>query len=126
MAGNTKIKHTDKLLEYIGDSDNDFPTRRVMALEVLGYSQVENMYKLFTKEELSQIEEEGLELRKKRSAPQRSAVYAAMLKEAKAGNVKAMREYLDRTEGKVIDRKEITGKDGAVMVPVLNVTLTSD
>jgi len=38
----------------------------------------------------------------------------------------AAQEFLDRTEGKVIDKKEITGANGKDLAPILNVTLAGD
>jgi len=33
-----------------------------------------------------------------------------MLKEAKGANISAQREFLDRTEGKIIEKREYSGK----------------
>ncbi len=62
------------------------------------------LYRHFSPTELQDIESEGLELRKKNSARPRAAIYKAMQAAAEAGDVAAMREYLNRTEGKVPDK----------------------
>lgn len=124
MGLTAKEKAKAKLLDYLGNPENPFLSRAKLSIDVLGYKGANQLNCLFLADEIRDIEEEALEIRKKHCAPQRSRVYAALLKEAEAGNVKAMREYLDRTEGKVIDKKEITGGDGAPLAPVLNVKLT--
>lgn len=124
MSLSKKDENRLKVVEYIGDPDNDFPTRTEIALTVLGYAQKTAFYSSFTTAEMAEMEEEGLALRKQNSKRERSIVYTALLKEAKKGNVAACKEYLDRTEGKVIDKKEITGKDGKDLVPTLNVDFT--
>lgn len=108
-----KERRTADLLSYLGNPDNRFPTRSYLATKVLGYSDVSAMYKLFTLQEMCEIENEAMELRAKHSASCRSRIYNAMVREAEKGNVQAMKEYLDRTEGKVTDKTELTGKDGA-------------
>jgi len=102
-------KHRETLLLFMGDPENDFPNRKDMALSVLKYKTVAGLYKCFTIDQLCEIEAEALDLRKRQSVKQRNAVYDALLAEAKTGNVKAIREYLDRTEGKVKDRLELSG-----------------
>lgn len=124
MASTEKEKKRIKVIEYIGNPENDFPTRTEIALDVLGYTQKTSYYKLFETSEMADMEEKGLALRKENSKRERSIVYDSLLKEAKKGNVQACKEYLDRTEGKVIDKKEITGRDGNALVPILNIKLS--
>ena len=100
-----KEKHKINLLKYLADWANDFPTRTEMA-GILGLKK-HTLWKHFSPAEFQEIENEGLELRKKGSSKQRALVYTAMLKEAVNGNVSAQREFLDRTEGKVKDKLEI-------------------
>lgn len=102
--GNAKKKSRMKLVEFIGNPDNEFPNRTDMAVTVLGYKTTVSLYRLFTPLELSEIEGEGFELRKKRSARERSKIYKSLYDEGLKGNVQAAREYLDRTEGKVTDK----------------------
>ncbi len=103
MALSAKNKARTKLLEYLGNPENDFLNRAELSNDVLGYKNANQINVLFTASELAEIEDEALGLRKKRTAPQRSRVYAALLKEAEDGNLRAIKEYLDRTEGKVKD-----------------------
>ena len=114
-----KERHRQRLLVYLGDWENDFP-RRIEMPEILGIKRT-TLYKHFSPNELLEIENEGLELRKKNSGRQRAAVYRSMVSEAKGGNVSAQKEFLDRTEGKVIDKLEATGKDGSPLLPTLSI-----
>ena len=99
-----KERHRIKMLEYWGDPENDFINRSEMC-EVLGISGV-CLYKHFTVTELNEIESEAVELRKKYSARQRAAVLNSLFKESINGSVSAAKEFLDRTEGKVVDKAE--------------------
>ena len=91
-----------KLLEYLGNPDNDYPPRQEYA-KVLGVS-VKTLYQHFTPSDMQDIENEAYEIRKKNSTRQRSEVLAAMLSEAKTGNVSAANLFLERTEGKVKEK----------------------
>jgi len=103
-----KERHKIKLLKYLGNWENDFP-KRIEMPGILGI-QKSTLRKHFSPVELQEIENEGLELRKKHSGRPRAQVYKSMLKEAKGGNISAQREFLDRTEGKLIEKREHTGK----------------
>ena len=95
------------IIEYLGDWDNPFPRRTDLHL-IVGIAQ-STMYQEFNPVEMREMEYEGLELRKKNSARPREAVYKAMYQAAKSGDVRAMKEYLNRTEGKVMDRIKHSG-----------------
>lgn len=112
-----KEKHRQRLLSYLMDWDNSFPNKNEMAA-ILKIKQ-RTLYFHFTPAELNEILSDGLELRKKHSAVPRSEVYKAMRKAAGDGVVPAQKEFLDRTEGKVAERHEHTGKDGKDLFPVL-------
>jgi hypothetical protein len=99
-----KEKHKQRLLSYLMDWENPFPNRNEMA-EVLGISQ-NTLYYHFNPAELNEILSDGLELRKKNSAIPRAEIYAAMHKSGKDGVVPAQKEFLDRTEGKVVEKHE--------------------
>ncbi len=105
QATTIREQHKLRIIDYLSNPDNDFVSRTALATEVLGIS-VKNMYKHFRPSELCEIESEAFELRKKNSTKERAEVYKAMLKAAKEGDVPAMREYLDRVEGKVVNKNE--------------------
>lgn len=46
-----------------------------------------------------------------------------LLTEAKGGDIQAAKELLDRTLGKAAQALEISGADGAPLVPVINLTM---
>lgn len=112
-----KERHRLKILGYIANWDNDFPSRTKMA-EICGIKK-DCLRKHFSLDEYAEIENTGLEMRKKNSAVPRADVYAAMLVSAKNGVVPAQKEFLDRTEGKVFDKHEHTGKNGEPIMVVV-------
>lgn len=143
---NAKAVHRGKLLEILGNPDVDFLDRKHYAA-VLGINP-STLYKHFDVHELADIEDEAVTIRRKSCSKQRQEVLKALYKSAIGFSVDhdhiscykgkvtvvptkkyfppnkaAGQEFLDRTEGKVLDRTEISGKDGAPLVPVLNVTV---
>ena len=121
MGSSTKESKRLKMVQYISDPDNIFPTRSDLAVTVLGYKHTVTLYKLFSPDELTEIETEGLELRKKRTARQRAAVYDALYREAVNGNVPAIKEYLDRIEGKIKDKVEVDQGDVEIKVTLVGI-----
>lgn len=117
-----KDKHKKKMLEYWGDPENDFINRITMHTDVLKISGP-CFYKHFTPSEVQDIEFEAFELRKKHSTKDRARIYKALLRDGLAGDVAASKEYLNRTEGKVVDKKEVK-MDGMEIKPIINVTTT--
>lgn len=111
-----KEKHKQRMLEYWGNPENDFITRQEMYLTVLRVTRT-TFYKHFPSAELFHVEAEASALRRVRSARQRTNVLAALYSKAKEGDVPAVREFLDRTEGTVAQRMELTGKDGKELLP---------
>ena len=103
-----KELHKKRLLAYLEDWDNPFPNRTEMA-KILGVKLV-TLYYHFTPAEINEILNEGLELRKKNSAIPRAKIYESMRKVGSEGVVPAQKEFLDRTEGKVIERHQIEVK----------------
>lgn len=123
-----KLAAKRKLMEHLSDPEKDFP-RRIRFGEVCGWKNRNNIYRHFTPEELTEIETEALEERKKRCTRKRSNILDALYKRATGyshedvhissymGNAivtpivkhyppdrQAAQEYLDRTEGKVMER----------------------
>ena len=116
--GGAKLRHRLTLIEYLGNPENDFLIRADMArlLDISG--QV--FYAHFSPVDLDAIEAEAFEIRKARTTRQRVVVYEALYNQAVKGNVKAIKEFLDRVEGKVIDKKEVT-LEGKEIKPILNI-----
>ena len=113
-----KGENLRKLNAYLRNPENVWLTRTRLSTQVLGYKQAHTIYKWFTSEELTDIEGEALEERKRRSAGKRAVVYDAMFLKAKDGDVSAMKEYLDRMEGKVVNKNEtnIAGISSLILV----------
>ena len=59
-----KERHYIKLVEYLGNPDNDWPLRSKYAVDILGLSDTSLLYRTFTPDELSAIEKEALEVRR--------------------------------------------------------------
>ena len=141
-----KERYKIKLLKSLGDPEKDFP-RRIDYPNIIDISK-KTLYKHFTPLELSEIENEAVEIRKKSCARQRSEVLKALHKRAIGfshhetkffcyeGDIikeetekiyppdrAAAQEFLDRTEGKVLEKKEVK-VDGKDLAPILNVTLS--
>lgn len=94
-----KDQHKLKALEFLANPDNDFPTRVVLATEVLGLANSQSLYNIFTVDELHDLEREALELRRTKYASALAQVDAAMLTAAKGGDSKAAKLVYQRLEG---------------------------
>jgi hypothetical protein len=101
-----------KLLSFLSDIDNEWPKRFDYSEKILGYKNKRHVYKILSPDELTEIEKEAMELLKAKSSKQRKDLYQTLYNEGKKGNIQAIKEFLDRTEGKVKEKYEHTGKDG--------------
>lgn len=99
-----KDRNKALLLAYLSDFENDWPRRQDYSSLILGYKNPTQIYRTLSPEEISQIESEAVEIIKVQSSRQRKELYKSLHKEGKNGNVAAIREFLDRTEGKVADK----------------------
>ena len=64
-----------------------------------------------------EIEIEDAETHLKRKIKKAELVTVALLKQAAKGNVKAIREIMDRIDGKVPQKIGLTGVDGGALIP---------
>lgn len=94
-----KKQHAEAIIEYLSDPSNEFPNRVTIATEVLGFSKSQQLYKYFTTDELRDMENKGLEIRRSKYAPELAKVDKAMLKEAGEGDSKAAKLCYQRFEG---------------------------
>lgn len=108
----TKAEHEEKMLKYLSNPDNEFPTRVLLATEVLGLATSQQLYKLFTLEELEAIELKALSIRRTKYAPELSRVDRAMLRQAREGDSKAAKLCYQRFEG-WSEKKDLTVIPGA-------------
>lgn len=105
-----KDRHRANIIKYLSDWDNDFP-KRIEFAAILGVKEA-TLWAIFTGAELDEIENEALEIRKVNAARPRQEAYKALIGQFDKGNVPAIKEFLERTEGKVIERRELFGKGG--------------
>lgn len=103
----TKAEHEEKMLKYLSNPDNEFPTRVVLTTEVLGLATSQQLYKLFTLEELEEIEAKSLALRRSKYAPELSKVDKAMLRKASEGDSASAKLCYQRFEG-WSEKKDLT------------------
>jgi hypothetical protein len=109
---NAKERHRIKIIEYLGNPDNDFPNRETIASTVLEISK-QALYKHFTLDELQEIEQEGLELRRTKYAAHLAQIDISLLKEAKKGKTDSAKLAYQRFENwSEKHNHEVTGKDG--------------
>ena len=114
MALTAKQRHRLKLLEYLGNPDNDFVDRTTQAQKVLGFVHQASLYNTFNKDELDEIESKALEIRRTKYKPGIAAADKALLAEAKAGDVPAIKLLYQRLENWSEKQKlDITGSISA-------------
>jgi len=108
----SKEVNRQKLLDYLGDPNNDFPNRKVMNDVVLGYDKsAQYIYKIFNVQELCEIEKEGLALRRTKYSPGIAKVDRALILKALEGDTAAIKLCYQRFEDWG-ETSRITGKDG--------------
>lgn len=110
MSITAKEKAADKILNYLSDPDNNFISRAELSIDVLGYKNGNQVNCIFTSEELAEIENKALEIRKKGTAKKRSTLLDKLYDFAIDGDVQAAKEYLNRTEGKVKESVDVQHK----------------
>lgn len=110
-----------KMLEYLSEPENEFLSRADISVTILGYKQPRTIYRQFTPDELSAIEQQAFEDRKRKSVRRRSNVYDSLYNEAIGGNVQAAKEFLDRTEGKVKEKPESSEEQAQPVKVVIEV-----
>ena len=94
-----KAAYREILVEYLAMPENLPPSRGCLSTEVLGFRQTQQIYKIFTLEELADIEREALALRRARYASHMARTDRALLKKAAGGDVHAAKLAYQRFEG---------------------------
>ncbi|MFX0114190.1 MAG: hypothetical protein ACFFB3_06555 [Candidatus Hodarchaeota archaeon] len=117
-----KERHRIKIIEYYANPENKPIDRVTLAKNVLGFAHSVSLYRIFTPDELSEIENEAKEIRRRRYAVKLMQVDSAMMNQAMDGNDRAAKlcyqRFEDWSERK---RSEITGKDGEDLGLIVNV-----
>lgn len=95
-----KTGYRQKLLEWLGDPENEIPQHRITWCRYLGISH-QYFYTLFGPAELIELEDEILMLRRKRIAASAMKVDAALLKEClrPGGDAAHKKLFYQRLEG---------------------------
>jgi hypothetical protein len=92
----TQERHKAKLLIYLGNPENEWLTRMKLSTEVLGFSQENQIHKVFSPDEIHAIEMEALELRRKKYSRLVNLVDMALLKKAAEGDTQAAKLVYQR------------------------------
>ena len=116
-----KERHKETILGYLANPDNGYPTRKFITTELLGLSNSSQLYRYFTPTEMSEIEDHGLELRRKRYASRIAMVDDGLMKKAASGDAAAAKLVFQRYENwSEKSRKELS-IDGPILQQVLNI-----
>jgi len=108
-----KERHRLKLLEYLGNPENEFLSRDRLSVDVLGFVHRNTIYKSFSPAELTEIEKEALELRRSKYAAWFARVDMAQIRKAIDGDAAAAKLVYQRLEGWVPKQaQENTGANG--------------
>jgi hypothetical protein len=87
-----------KIIEYIGNPENEFPNRTQMAKGVCGYKDPHYIYEVFSIDELEQLEREGLEIRRSKYSRYSAIIDLATIKAAIKGSAIDRRLYYEKFE----------------------------
>ena len=94
-----KDKHKLKIIEALQNPDNEIANRKEIAEKILGIS-TSGMYKIFTPDELAEIEGEALKRRRARLSLKLGAIDKALVEKATIDkDVKAIELCYKRFEG---------------------------
>lgn len=121
-----KDKHRLKLLEYLGNPENEFLNRVRLAIEVLEFSKRESLYQSFTVDDLDEIEAEALEIRRKKYKPGLATADKALLDKAKDGDVSAIKLCYQRFEDWSEKQKHEIGGRNNGPIPIQIITTIPD
>lgn len=111
-----KEKHKTRMLAYLANPDNEMPNREQMA-SIIGIKKT-TLYLHFTPDELSEIETEGLNQRRKKYAPRLTKVDNAILDKAAEGDPNAAKLVYQRFEGWSEKKQhEVSGSPTIIVEP---------
>lgn len=107
-----KARNEDKLLMFLGNPENEFLCRSEYAVSVLGYKNSSSMYRIFSVEDLNNIEAEALQMRRQKMAATSAKIDNSVVLAAQAGDMTAAKLYYQRIEG--WSEKQIRELEGEV------------
>jgi hypothetical protein len=91
-----KDKHRANILEYLGNPDNDIPSRTVLAA-IIGISR-DTLYKTFTIDEMYEMDNEALAIRRGRYGSKLAEIDHALIERARCGDPQAIKLAFQRYE----------------------------
>lgn len=94
-----KAARITKLLEHLANPDNKWPDNKTEMSELMGYASVKAMYTSFTANDLANIEQKGLELRRARYPRLLSKVDKGILNKGAEGDAGAAKLCYQVFEG---------------------------
>jgi hypothetical protein len=112
-------RHKLAIIEYIGDPDNPFPNRGQLS-EICGITD-QGLRKHFSPADLSEIERQGLDLRRTRYIKQAANIDAALMRKAEEGDAQAAKLFYQRIE----NWSEKTKVDNTITIDEIKIELVS-
>lgn len=94
-----KVRYRDQLMRFLVNPEHDVPSRRTLALEVLKLSHATHLYRYFSCDELNEILDEALQMRRKQYAADLARIDQGLLRRAAAGDPAAAKLCYMRFEG---------------------------
>ena len=95
----TKTLLRQKIFEYLSNPDNPPVSRTQLAEGVLGYRNSQQLYGVFSVDELAEIDREAVEVRRKRYASVLSRIDQALIEQISKGDTAAIKLFYQRFEG---------------------------
>ena len=95
----TKTLLRQKIFEYLSNPDNPPVSRTQLAKNVLGYRNSQQLYSVFSVDELAEIDREAVEVRRKRYASVLSRIDQALIEQISKGDTAAIKLFYQRFEG---------------------------
>ena len=111
----SKERHKAVLLEYLSNPDNKPVNRKGMSIDVLGFADGTVLYQVFSPEEIRDIEQEALELRRKCYATKLAKVDDGLLERAMTGDPAAAKLAFQRYEQWSEKQKQEITFDGPML-----------
>lgn len=115
----SRSENREKLVLYLANPENKFLNRKRLAIEVLGFAHSESLYQVFTPAELTVIEGEALDLRRKCYASKMALVDDGLIKKAASGDAAAAKLAFQRYEGWSEKTRQEVAFDGPMIQQML-------
>jgi len=94
-----KERYRDQMLKFLANTENEIPSRTTLATTVLKLKFANHLYRYFSCEELDEILDEALQIRRQRYAADLAKVDRGLLDRAISGDPQAAKLVYMRFEG---------------------------